>query len=136
LALAALEAASRRGWRVPMVQQASAAAALAQGRYDAAAQRIAALFAAGDTRDQALDLARELLAEPEGRTAFAAMLASRGHWQDGTLEPLSRAVDPDNFALTLEQAHLACSRTVSIADRFESAGSTQAAAILRRSCAN
>ena len=119
-----------------MVQQASAEAALAQGRYDAAAQRIAALFATGDARDEALDLARRLLAEPEGRSAFAALLASRGHWQEGTLESLSLAVDADDFALTAQEAELHCSRTALIADRFGEEGSAEAAAILRRSCAD
>jgi hypothetical protein len=50
LALAAMEAATSRGWRDPLAQLAAGQSALLQGRFDAAAQRIGALFAVGALR--------------------------------------------------------------------------------------
>ena len=140
LAIAALEAASRRGWRVPMVQLASAQAALAQDQPELASQRIAALFAVGAAREEALALSADLLSEEPGRAAFARRLATRGHWQEGTLEPLSRAVAPMDFVRTMAKARAygatpECGRLAAIADRYVSEAQVDAAAALREICA-
>jgi hypothetical protein len=78
----AFQRATTRGWRSVPIQQAAARAALAQGDADAAANRIAALWAL-DASDPALhDLTRVLLANERGRRVFAARLAGTKVWQN------------------------------------------------------
>jgi len=81
VALAALSAASLRGWREPLAQQTAAEAALLSGDVDSATQRIAALIATDALPNETgVQLAR-LLETEEGRSAFAKALAGPGRWQ-------------------------------------------------------
>ena len=86
----AFEQSTARGWRARPVQQAATRAALDAGNVEAAANRIAALWAL-DARDPAIPvLTRSLLATERGRAAFAAKLAGTEVWQDAYLQ---RALD-------------------------------------------
>lgn len=139
-ARAALEAASLRGWRMPVAQLAAGEAALVQEEYDIAAQRVAALMATGSMPDEAIDLAARLIALPEGQTAFARRLAARGHWQDAAITPLASAAAPADLAVVVslamaQGAQLDCGRISQIATRFAQDGANQAAQQLRAACA-
>jgi len=130
--LAALEAASIRGWRDPVAQLAAAQAALAQGQHEAAAQRIAALFAVGSLPDQTPALAAALLADPAGRAAFAHQLATPARWPGNALVKLAEAVPPAALAQTLalaraEGAVLPCDKLAVIARNYAAAGNGDAA---------
>ena len=105
-ALAALEAASLRGWRDPVAQRASAEAALAQGAHTIAAQRIAAILALDVAPQEATPMLQRLLATADGRAAFAALLAQEGRWQ-GRLSASLAAIDPAPLADTLTRARRA-----------------------------
>lgn len=76
--LAALELASQRGWRDAPAQSATARAALQIGRYDIAAQRLAALILTGKMPDFVAEQMPVLLSRREGRAAFAGVLADGG----------------------------------------------------------
>ena len=103
-ALAAMEAATTRGWRDPLAQLAAGQSALLQGDYAAAAQRIAALSAVGALPDQRNSLLAALLAQPEGRAAFAVQLANPARWRADTLTAALQVVPPEQLAPTLAQA--------------------------------
>ena len=130
--LAALEAASLRGWRDPVAQLAAAQAALAQGQHEAAAQRIGALFAAGSLPDQTPELAAALLADPAGQAAFARQLATPARWPGNALASLAKAVPFAQLAPTLARARaegavLPCDKLAVIARNYEAAGQGEAA---------
>jgi len=130
--LAALEAASLRGWRDPVAQISAAQAALAQGQYDAAAQRIAALFAVGSMPDQTMALAGALLADPGGQAAFARQLATSTRWPSNVLVALADAVPPVRLAQTLalaraEGAALPCDKLAVVAQNYAAKGQDEAA---------
>lgn len=133
LALASLDAASRRGWREPISQLASGEAALQQGQHAIAAQRAAALFATGSFPDQALGLLARLLATEQGRAAFATQLARPGHWQTNTLAGATAAVPPEQWADTIARAQalgadLPCARLRQLAESYRGAGEDEALA--------
>ncbi|WP_052768880.1 hypothetical protein [Aurantiacibacter marinus] len=137
--IAAIEAASTRGWRAPIIQQAVAQAALEQGEYDRAAQRIAALLATGSARDFALDLAARLTTTQEGQAAFARQYAAPGHWQDNAVRQLGTTMPAQDFAATLAMAEelgasINCGRLRNIIQRYEREGQTVPAARLREIC--
>jgi len=139
--IAAIEAASLRGWRSPIIQQAVAEAALEQGAHDIAAQRITALFATGKLRDAALDLARRLLATPEGQAAFARRFAAPGHWQENALQSLAGTVPAEDLSATLalaaeQGAVFDCSRLARVIQSHERDGEALAAARLAQICPN
>lgn len=132
--LAALEAASMRGWRDPVAQLAAAQAALLQRQPEAAAQRIAALFATGAFLDETPALAAQLLAEPAGQAAFARQLANPARWPGNAIAPLAGAVPPAQLAQTLALASefgadLPCDRLAAIAQRYRNERHEQAAAL-------
>jgi len=139
--IAAIEAASTRGWRAPIIQQAVAEAALAQGNHDIAAQRISALFATGSQRDAALDLATRLLATSAGQAALAKRFAAPGHWQENAVQPLAGVVPPQDFSATLalaaeQGAVFDCHRIERVIQRYERDGEALAAARLKEICAS
>lgn len=122
-AIAALEAASTRGWREPIAQLASGEAALQQGQHAIAAQRVVALLSTGDLVDPALDLLARLLATPEGREAFAYRMARPGHWQGNRLPAMLAAAAPADLAATLAMAQqqgaaLPCDRLALLANGY------------------
>lgn len=132
LALAALAASGRRGWREPVAQFASAEAALQTGDYDVASKRIAALLAIGDLREAALDQLVRLVAVREGREAMAERIAAPGHWQDNALIVPIRLAAPGDWAETLELAQAAgadipCQQRSRIANAFRRNGEDAAA---------
>ena len=100
----ALSAASRRGWREPIAQLASAESALSQGQYQGAAQRIAALMAVGTLSGTTDELLGRLLQTPEGQQAFAERMAAFGRWQNNALIGGYRAAGPEAWANTLGRA--------------------------------
>ena len=104
LALEALGAAGKRGWREPIAQLASGEAALQQGEHAIAAQRAVALLATGNLTDPARNLIARLLTTPDGRAAFARQLANGGHWRANALASLGGAVAPDDWQDTLHRA--------------------------------
>ncbi|MWV26525.1 hypothetical protein [Aurantiacibacter rhizosphaerae] len=101
----ALSAASRRGWREPIAQLASAESALSQGQYQGAAQRIAALMAMGTLSAPTEELLGRLLQTPEGQQAFAERLAAFGRWQNNALLTGYRAGGASAWASTLARAN-------------------------------
>lgn len=132
LAVEALGAASRRGWRDPLVQLTSGESALRQGEYQIAAQRTAALIATGDFRELALDLLGRLVATPEGRTAFAERMAQFGRWQDNTIVSAADVAAPMDWAMTLAEARsqgaeLDCGRLRRLAEMYRRRGEGAAA---------
>lgn len=129
----ALGAASRRGWREPIAQLASGEAALQQGEYAIASQRIAALFATGNLRDTAMSLLARLLETPEGREAFAERLAAFGRWQNNVILAAAGALDAEQWSDTLARAQakgaeLDCNRLRQLAERYGREGKDAAAA--------
>lgn len=123
----ALGAASRRGWREPVSQLASAQAAVEQGEYAIASQRIVALLSTGNLREPALDLLSQLLEHPEGREQFADRLAAFGRWQANALSPIYGATDPAAWAQTLalaqdRGAQLNCSQLARLAEAYRRDG--------------
>jgi len=127
IAREALGAASRRGWREPVSQLASAQAAFEQGEYAIASQRIVALLSTGNLRGPALDLLSQLLDHPEGREQFADRLAAFGRWQENSLMAVYGATDPANGAETLalaqeRGAQLDCNRLAMLADAYRRHG--------------
>ena len=137
---AALELAMQRGWRDPLAQQAGASAAIAQGAYDIAAMRIAALYAIGEGEGASL-YAAQLVSTAEGRAAFATRFAKAGHWQRQVPEALSAAAAADDFAATIalageQDAALDCPRLTRIAAQYEAEGHATAAQSLRETCAD
>lgn len=104
IALAALNAASRRGWREPLSQLASGQSALRRGNHDIAAQRIVALLSTGRLSEQAMALLDELLQTTAGREAFAKRLIEHGLWQNGLLVSAPEALEPRTWLATLEKA--------------------------------
>lgn len=137
--IAAIEAASLRGWRAPIIQQAAAQAALAQGQHDSAAQRITALLATGSAREAASELAARLIASPEGQAALARRFAAPGHWQTNAIQQLPSAAPAPDFAsmmaLASEQgASFDCGRLSRIIERYEREGQTASATRLKQIC--
>lgn len=127
LALAALEEGARRGWRDPLAQQVAAQGALAAGDREAAAPRIAALLATGVLPEETGTLLAALLAEPEGRQAFAALLAAEGRWQNNFPAFAAQAIAPAPLAETLslaqaQGARLPCARLETIARTYREGG--------------
>lgn len=130
----ALGAASRRGWREPISQLASGEAALQQGEYTVAAQRVSALLATGNLQEPAMDLLARLLESPEGREAFALRLAAFGRWQGNVLLPAAGVVNAEDWSDTLARAQdkgaeLDCNRLRGLAERYRRDG--EAAALAR-----
>ena len=133
-ALAALGAASKRGWRDPVAQLSSAEAALASGAYPAASQRIAAMLATYTLPEESGSLLTRLLASPEGKEAFASQLAEQGRWQANALAVAAPMVDPDTLGDTLARAlakgaDLECGTLGRIAQGYSDAGKPEAAAL-------
>lgn len=131
--IAALEAASTRGWREPVAQMASGQSALETGEYDIAAQRIIALLSTNELREQAYFLLGQLIESPEGREAFAGRLGTFGRWQAGLLRPGAlESLDLQNWAQTIAMAQakgaqLPCDRLAILAENYERAGEVEAA---------
>ena len=137
--LQALEAAARRGWREPFAQNAMAAAALASGEQEIAAQRLAALWAIGLERDRLANLTRTMLAEPEGRAAFAAQLAQEGRWQANFVTGAASIAPPPHVADTIVRARemgasLDCRALAGLADGLTGSGEAALAARVRAGC--
>ena len=129
-ALAALEAASGRGWRDPVVQLAAAQAALAGAKPQAAAQRISALLATNALPDQSDDLVAQLLGTPAGRAAFAERLAGDGRWQAGWTARAISTLPPEQLLQTLLLAEAAgaqipCAQFTAIAAKLSAGAVTQ-----------
>lgn len=103
-AIASLAEATRRGWRDPLAQQAAAQGALDQGLYEVAAQRVAAGLATGQLPEQTGAKLARLLDEPEGREAFARLLANEGRWQDNAPTQMMLNAAPGDVAATLARA--------------------------------
>ena len=79
--VASIETAARRGWRVVPAQLAVADAAIAQGNYAAAANRLAAAMAVRHESPAIPALLQQMHASAEGRAAMSAALAGEGYWQ-------------------------------------------------------
>ena len=134
LALSAMAAATTRGWRDPVAQVAAGQSALLQGEYDAAAQRIGALFAVGEPPEQRDALLAALLAQPAGRAAFARKLVTPSRWRENGISMATQVVPPDQLAPTLamaqaEGAALPCDRLATIAASYTASGSAAQAAL-------
>lgn len=100
----AFEHSTTRGWRAQPVQQAAAAAALARGDAEAAANRVAAMWAL-DASDPALpELTRSLLSSRRGRRAFARNLAGTKVWQNLFLQRAAEFAPPHAALEVVSQA--------------------------------
>lgn len=133
--LAALEAASKRGWRDPVTQLAAAQSALAQANHEAAGQRIVALLSTGSAPEPTFALLAQYLDVPEGRVIFARKMAVAGHWQANMLGPAAGSVAPMPLAQTImlaqhEGAALPCDRLERLAQTFAQAGAQEAADLI------
>ncbi len=131
----ALEAASRRGWREPISQVASAEAALDQGKLTIASRRIVALLSTGNLTEPALAMMARLVALPEGREEMASRMASFGRWQSATLTSAAGFADPDQWAHTValageKGADLPCNRLELLSARYQRTGYPEAAALV------
>lgn len=137
-AQAALETASRRGWRDPLPQIASAQAALDQRAYPLAAQRLAALLATGQLADQTQALLLRLVAVPEGREALARLYAGAGYWQPGAMRLLSGSAPPAQFADWTARIRRAggdpdCAAVANAVERYGREGVAEAGRLFARS---
>ena len=126
-ALAALNAATQRGWREPLSQFASGQSALSKGQYDIAAQRIVALLSTARLPDETMTLLAELLQQPDGREAFAKRLAAHGLWQDAVLVNAVDNVRPDDWLATLNAASgngfsPTCDRLATVQESYQKNG--------------
>lgn len=135
-ATSALEAAAARGWREPLPQAASAQAALAQGSYDIAAQRVVALLATGELPDQARQLFAQIIASPDGQAAMARRYPAGGHWQANSLTGAAAQAEPPDVARMLELAleegaELPCDALQRLAENFTRRGFAEDAARFR-----
>ncbi len=131
----ALEAASRRGWREPISQLASAQSAMDQGQLAVASQRIVALLSTQNLAEPARALLAQLVASPEGREQMAIRMSNFGRWQKATITSAAGVADPEDWAetvaLALEKgADLPCSEVQRLSERYERTGASAAAAIL------
>lgn len=131
----ALEAASRRGWREPISQLASAQGAFEQGQYEIASQRIVALLSTGSLPEPTVALLARLVAVPEGQEAMATRMASFGRWQGNTLSQAAAVADPDDWAATIARAlakgaDLPCERVARLRSTYERQGHVAAAATI------
>lgn len=127
VAIAAMNAASRRGWREPLAQLASGQSALQQGRYDIAAQRIVALLSTARLPNETMALLAELVSQPLGRQAFAARLVEHGGWQNGVLVAAADSIAIEDWADTIEIAQglgfsAACDRLGILQRSYENRG--------------
>lgn len=91
----AFERATERGWRARPIQAAAARAALDAGDVDAAANRIAALWATGPDAET-IALTHRLLALEGGRAAFEARGRAARKWD----APAALPAVPDAGATT------------------------------------
>lgn len=133
-AIAALEAATTRGWRDPVVQLAAGQSALMQGQYEAATQRLGAMFASNIAPQQRDALMAELVKSPGGRDAFARYLAVPTRGRDAAITMAGRTISPEVLAPILAQADsgeaiLPCAPLRVIADRYRTAGNESEAAL-------
>jgi len=133
----ALESASRRGWREPISQLASARGAFEQGAYEIASQRVVALLSTGNLRDSALALLAQLVALPEGREAMASRMASFGRWQGNTLTQAADFANPDDWAATVslaiaKGAELPCEQLRRLGEKYSREGHDAAANVIGR----
>ncbi|ANY19406.1 hypothetical protein A6F68_00880 [Tsuneonella dongtanensis] len=85
----AFELSTRRGWRARPVQATAARAALDTGDVEAAANRIAALWALGPD-DETRALTKELLDRPGGRAAFELRADANPVWRASGRRALDR----------------------------------------------
>ena len=138
-ALQSLEAAAGRGWREPFAQNAMAAAALASGEREIAAQRIAALWAVGIDRPRLATLTRTMLSDQEGRIAFARQLAAEGRWQSNFITGAASMAPGMHVADTVvrareEGASLDCRALATLADGLAGSGEAELAARVQAGC--
>lgn len=126
----AFEQSTTRGWRARPVQQAAARAALDAGNPEAAANRVAALWAL-DASDPAVPaLTRSLLATERGRAAFAAKLAGTKVWQNSYLRRALELGAADHTAAVVDQALREGARFDPAAlERFRTAADLSAASL-------
>jgi hypothetical protein len=90
----AFRLATTRGWRNEPVQTIAAQSAIQQGDADAAANRIAALWAIGSASPEMRTLTRKLLAMPRGPEAFASRVSAGKVWRDHFLGEASALGSP------------------------------------------
>lgn len=112
-AAAASLLATERGWRARPVQIAAARSALAKGQVEAAANRVAALWALQPGDPVVPELTGALLAQRQGPEAFAARMAATRVWQNAALTSLgsmtSAEVARHTISLALaDGAHFQC----------------------------
>ncbi|WP_338467594.1 hypothetical protein RXV95_03260 [Novosphingobium sp. ZN18A2] len=96
--------AGTRGWRSLGAQVAVFGMALDAGDHDAAASRLAALWVLDPDRARPVSLTAQLIASPEGRMAFAQVLARGKRWPDGAIRALHGHVPPGELADLVGQA--------------------------------
>lgn len=102
--IATMQAATTRGWRVPPVQLAVAQGAFQIGEYGTAADRLAAIMAVGADNEMSGQLLGQVLAQGEGRAAFAAKLGGEGYWQARFFRSAITAADPQDLLETMLMA--------------------------------
>ncbi len=103
-AATAIQLAAQHGWRDPLAQVARMRLALENGDGAEAGRRLAAAWALSDNPEALSELARPVLAVPEARTAFAAMLAGDTRWKQRFLRLGPEVLPGDLFLSTLEDA--------------------------------
>lgn len=94
----ALFLSAMRGWREPFTQQMMVAAAIENGEWSVAADRVYALWATGFYGEGVPALTRTVLASPQGRATFAEHLRSDRHWTANFLAWAGENLQPDALA--------------------------------------
>ncbi len=103
--LQTLQAASRRGWRDPITQEAVLRLAIETGNHSEAVRRYAALMAMPNTSDALLtELGEAALHTPEGRNTFAAVLAPAERWHRTFLRRGPKVLPPHVVAELIVEA--------------------------------
>ena len=104
LAVRAIVLSASRGWRDPVAQEITAEAALAEGDYAIAADRIAALWSSGEDNERLDELSGRLLASEAGMQAMADRYREKGRWQGAFRRGLPGFTDKPQRELFFELA--------------------------------
>ncbi|MCK9541353.1 MAG: hypothetical protein M0R03_04900 [Novosphingobium sp.] len=130
-----MQAAARRGWRIPEVQHAGLLNAVAAGAMDEAGYRLAALWALSDDAGLRDTLTRTVLADPAAAEAFGGILGGSPGWRNRFLARYSAADAPPRLVEAVAAANRAgtdfdCAALSALARSFALRGNAASARTL------
>lgn len=125
--------AAGRGWRDPVAQNVMVRGAIAAGEWQAAADRLTALWAARVDDDVVSEATSLAMAQPEVRAIFAGKLGENPEWQRRFVQWAGAYLVPDTLAEVVAAAvdggaQFDCARLAPIARRHLATGAVSASA--------